>query len=454
MNEQLISVLRRPDGLFAIVSSRRGPFTPPGAKGSQQPDANPYCNEVRPFADVRSGKSGPLARLAQSWESLASVRRLDAHVLYHVLNVLVHTLPDAPPTTDAPPLKIEIPPAPARPTAAHPRAYCGTKTQPPKPRRSAPIDLRPHLCVPRDTNQILRLLAPHLDEARSKLQAADILVPDRLRSLIDGDGRAVDVYLSYCHQAGHFSLHALPSGFRRSMLFWLRGRPWDAVGRALALYYSLDMESDSALLYSISRLLALSPVPTALDWCEILRQLPAQRRLALAELMIETGICWRELPQEVAEKILCVHGETADAYFRHRMFVLLRSIVQGGDLAYLMVGFHLANRYWEAYDFQEVASSAMVFVSPADLERLAEHLDPKGRPENWSNASLVVTLWECLPEQTGYVSRCRFRVHKMGHRRDAPLGPYPAGRHARLSHPRRARPSPPGFDGRRGRVHS
>ncbi len=115
--------------------------------------------------------------------------------------------------------------------------------------------------------------------------------------------------------------------------------------------------------------------------------------------MIEARVAWRDLPPTTAEKVLRTNRETADAYFRHRMFVLLRSIAQGGDLDYLMAGFHLANRYAEAYDFHDAEGSAEVPL-PA-FEALADHLDQQSPPQSWSRANLVVTLWQRLPELPG-----------------------------------------------------
>ena len=155
-------------------------------------------------------------------------------------------MPDAATVADVPPLVIASVPLPPKPTATHPRAFRGTKTQPPKPRQRSPIDLRPHLCVPQDTNRLLAYLAPHLEAARKSLQAGGLLLPDRLPCLIYEEGQAVDVYMSNCHQSGHQSLNALPALFRRTLLFWLRGMPWSIVGRVLALYWSLELESHSA----------------------------------------------------------------------------------------------------------------------------------------------------------------------------------------------------------------
>jgi hypothetical protein len=398
-HEKLICILRQPRELSVVVSARREAFAHPKSSDSQLPDLDPYIEAVRPLASAPLCKSEPLATLTQSWEALGAVSRFDAQDLHHVLNVLIHTLPDVPATTDVPPLRIEAAPLPPKPTAAHPRAFHGTKTQPPKARQRLPIDLRPYLSVPRDTNRLLVHLAPHLEASRKSLQAAGLLLPDRLPRLVSEQGQAVDVYMSNCHESGHQSLHALPALFRRTLLFWLRGMPWSIVGSVLALYWSLDLESHTALLRAISRLLAILPVPAAVGWCELLQHVAPHRRIALAELMIETGVPGRDLSKETAERILQVDQETADAYYRHRMFVLLRYVAQRGDLDFLMAGFRLANRYAEDYDFHDTEGSAEVPL-PA-LGELAEHLHQQTPPQSWSRASEVVRLWQRLPELPG-----------------------------------------------------
>ena len=152
-------------------------------------------------------------------------------------------------------------------------------------------------------------------------------------------------------------------------------------------------------LRSMSRLLAILPVPAAVGWCELLQYTPPQRRVAFAELMIETGVAWRELSKETAEKVLQVDRETADACYRHRMFVMLRYVGQRGDLDFLLAGFRLANRYAEEFDFHDTEGSAEVHV-PA-LEALADHLDRQDPPQSWSRADLVVWLWQRLPQLPG-----------------------------------------------------
>jgi len=222
MDEQLICVLRRPTGLAALVSRRRQEFVRPRPvledEAELLAEIDPYLEEVR---DLGTDRYPAFADVRASWESLGRISALDAQTLFHVLHVLVCTLPDGE-AADIPPLKLE-PSLPAlQPTAAHPRAYRGTKDRPPKVKRMATVDLRPHLCVADDVNRLLTHLAPFLPEARALLERAD-LSPDQFPDLIDANGKAIDPYLQYCHAAGDRSVHDLPAKFRTHLLFWLRG---------------------------------------------------------------------------------------------------------------------------------------------------------------------------------------------------------------------------------------
>jgi hypothetical protein len=129
----LTCILRQPKQLCALVSVRREPFVRPGSSDSQSLDRDSYREEVCSLAGLPPYNAGPWATLAQSWESLGAVSRFDAQDLHHVLNILIHTLPDATAVADVPPLKIEPAPLSREPGAAHPRAFRGTKAQPPKP---------------------------------------------------------------------------------------------------------------------------------------------------------------------------------------------------------------------------------------------------------------------------------------------------------------------------------
>ncbi|MDX2086505.1 MAG: hypothetical protein SFX73_01590 [Kofleriaceae bacterium] len=79
--------------------------------------------------------------LTTAFEALASVTRWDATTLVHVQTILRGTVPAMDSQSDLPALGPEVqPPEPPRATAAHPRAYRGTKHRPPRPSQPEAVD--------------------------------------------------------------------------------------------------------------------------------------------------------------------------------------------------------------------------------------------------------------------------------------------------------------------------
>jgi hypothetical protein len=93
-----------------------------------------------------------------AWRALEVVTRWDATTLAHVLTVLRGTVPSADAAPDLPALGAEVlPPRPPRATAAHPRAFRGTKHRPPRAPQPKAVDVRPYLLARRHIDQVLEL---------------------------------------------------------------------------------------------------------------------------------------------------------------------------------------------------------------------------------------------------------------------------------------------------------
>src|SRR5262249_34297732 len=137
-----LAVVRSHDGLSLVQSRRRADVEPPGWK-YRLPLTSPY--EIETIALVGRQVPSALRTLAEAWQRLRNSPVYGADVLADALLVLVSTVPAAP-STPAPALRAQAPPETPRATAAHPRAFRGTKHAPPKACRPSPLDLRPHLC--------------------------------------------------------------------------------------------------------------------------------------------------------------------------------------------------------------------------------------------------------------------------------------------------------------------
>jgi hypothetical protein len=382
----LVSVLRRPDGLYAYVVRRREKFQEPGAEEVDLSTHDPYVERILPLREFELWPSTPLHSALKAWDALARVRRLDATVLSHVINVLLHSLPDDAGDGAVAPLTFDAPPPAIRPTSAHPRAWKGTKARPPKPGKPLGLDLRPHLANSRDVNALIARLAPFQKEAGRLLRNADILSGE-LPALLDGKGRPKDVYLACLHQGIGRSVLSLPAPFRRGLLFWRRGKPWKTIGRLQALYWALDLERRPALRRCLERPLSFGN----LDWLDLLQEQPRERQTAFAELLLESGVDWQDCPRDLAEILKKAGDLSADTHYRNRTYALLRTVSRGGNVRHLLSGIELARSYHPKEIFEPAGASP---TAPAEAIRTL--VDALSAP--W----LAHHLWRASAELEGY----------------------------------------------------
>jgi hypothetical protein len=135
----LLSIVRTPQTLMVVRSRRRSAFVPPGEPGAL-PLSLLYLVERLPLRAADRKLLPQHDALVAAWDRLGEVRDLEVSVLADCLLVLLSrsTAEDAP----APSLQLDAPSAPLRATAAHRRAFRGTKYRPPKAKRMRPPALR------------------------------------------------------------------------------------------------------------------------------------------------------------------------------------------------------------------------------------------------------------------------------------------------------------------------
>src|SRR5262249_5558835 len=146
-----LAIVRSASRLTLVQSRRSGDFVPPGDRDSSVL-ASLFGIEWIPLTAPRL--PAPLVDLAAAWERLSSVGSPDGAVAAEVLPVLVSTVPSAEEVA-GPPQRLDKPPAAPRSTAAHPRAFRGTRYKPPKPPQSVKGDLRPLLGASSSTRSLL-----------------------------------------------------------------------------------------------------------------------------------------------------------------------------------------------------------------------------------------------------------------------------------------------------------
>src|SRR5512139_443651 len=104
--------------------------------------------------------------LLRSWEALRAVETLNVEITACVLYILAETSTvSMTNSTEIPSLIPDYPPSPCRPTAAHPRAFRGTKHKPPKHPKPELVNLHQCLCSIAEEGRLLARLAPFLEDA-------------------------------------------------------------------------------------------------------------------------------------------------------------------------------------------------------------------------------------------------------------------------------------------------
>ena len=397
MTSRLTTILRRPDGLFGVLSSRQATFERPmPPKDADEnsalavPEEGPYIEEVCPLASIPETLAHKTL-LLRSWEALREVTAWNGDTLANVLHVLTFTVADAAADVrDVPALVVTEPVPPPRSTAAHPRAYRGTKHKPPKPPRVAPDDLRPHLCVAADEDRILARLSPHFEEAVALVEK-DHPYGGVLRSQGRGSLRPYgQCWPPECRK----QIAALPVGFRRHLLWNLRACDWEHVSAALSAYWALGLDQDVRLRRCISTLLSLYQPRQTVDWCHVIAKMPPHRRIHFAELLIESSAYWTAPDEQIVGGLIRADALSSDSVYRHRMFYALSSVKERANLSYANDGFVLANECRENHEFEEVASLEGV---AAAVQRFAEYVHDA---ENWWPTS-AMTLWERCSDLDG-----------------------------------------------------
>ncbi len=341
MSNLLTALYRTPNGIICVITSRRSPFEEPSPQGTkEQFDRSafeqhaPYITEIQPLAEISDQDCINKKAITDTWAELKSVKDFDHRTLANVQTILSETIVDPmADTSGIPPLEFTETPPPPKATAAHPRAYKGTKYKPPKPAQQAAIDLRPHLSIPASADRILEKLA-HLT------QEDDSSTGNELARLAENQQQVA----------------GLPIAFRRDIYWPIRHQPWELITSALGAYWALDLENNQPLRTCIGLLFRFEPTNVTADWCKVIAHIPVHRRIHFAELLSVSPALLQSPEKQVIEDIIRINTLSADENYRHRIHYALNTISQNHDLTYAIDGMQLANKWKNDYDFGAVAS--------------------------------------------------------------------------------------------------
>lgn len=280
----------------------------------------------------------PQAALLGAWNALGDAVTLSSDAARLVLaqtvlsQPLQHALPSA--TAQAP--------APTRPTAAHPRAYSGTKYQPPTPKAAAARDWRLVLCH----SHSLAALAP------------DAAVEARL-----------------------------PQPFRASLYPLVRQHEAETA-EALALYWAMSLDDNPERLAAVTYLFCLHCDQNAHRWCRLLMNQLPEHWTNLLHLLIASGADTADAEKLPASLGAIIAEVLAGRDPFYRAYWLLHGLALEVAPAYLLAGCRLADALEQSYAFHDVRRSGYFPVET--VLRWGEHC----READDFYAGTLLSLWE------------------------------------------------------------
>ena len=373
--DRLIGIVRASAGLKALISYQVGSIDAALSGTETQSSALPQasCYEILERGLDASLKAliPDQVSLMETWNALARVEAFDALALSRILRVLTRTVAAETEFASSAPLPIRMAEQERpKPTAAHPRAYQGTKFQPPKLKSPPAADLRSALNTEGGTVALLERLTPFWSKAIELLHKNGCVVPED-----------ADSFASLIQIEAH-----LPQVFRLSLWPLLKNEKSSVVNEYRAFYWDMGLGGHPDLLASVTRLISLQGGERTRAWCARIRQLPRGCRVAFTDCAIQTD-AYQVDPAPLAGSHLDALIALLDgSHALHRLFHLLRGLKDGIAPGYLFAGFRLADRVYPDYDFQDIRHSND--YPEHSVQKLVTHL--KGGEEYYDRHELHI----------------------------------------------------------------
>lgn len=344
------------------------------------------------LAELPAGLYPQRDALLADWRHICAARELDA-AWPALWRVFWATLSES--GEQAAPMPQRVTPA-ARPiaTAAHPRAFRGTKFQPPKP--AAPVlDLPAWLA---DDRLFDGFLARH-DHARLPIPGADG-APLAHPGAAD---RAPAVASLLAQEAGQWP--ALPDAFRRAFLWRLRTRPSSELLAWLQLWRGLGGAAQGPALIVPATLCALAPHAHA--WAALALMLPAPRQIIFLTILLKQR-AYLLAPDALDQGQLAAIDalDADDDCFAAYLNAVLGNLQRKVSVAYSLEGCLLASQRVDPLLPRELRSRLRVGKAcpdfrVSDIARMRATLGPDGDYRNlglWEDCAHLPGLAQLLRE--------------------------------------------------------
>ncbi|MEW6734185.1 MAG: hypothetical protein AB1489_22860 [Acidobacteriota bacterium] len=399
--DKLVSIIRTPDQLMALISRPKYQFKLPLDKSPGTGVARLkffYETTLLPLATISNNLYTKKDRLITAWDYLRSVCTFNADTLYHILIVLIETQADNDPNLSTIPLlSPNLITPPKKPSKAYLRIHKGLRYQLPKPKQAAPIDLRRYLCDEKNIHLLLSLLSRYWVEGLEKLVRAGYTI-NSLAAWSEINFNSFDPYYAYHYSLiNNVSKKRLPKTFIRYILPLLKGSHWSEVLDYLSIYWGLSLDKNPSLLMVITRLLSLSRNhENILSWCKVITRQPHNRRAIFATLLIKSGAYTMNAANINLEVLDQFNEVTPRAFYSPRLYFFLLGIKRGIEPNYLLDGFRLAKRYKKDYQFTKLNN-----CTTFSYYLVTELIDYLSTGEDYFYA-LALRVWERCGELAGF----------------------------------------------------
>ncbi|WP_018610552.1 hypothetical protein [Uliginosibacterium gangwonense] len=358
-----------------------------------------------PLSELSSRTYPHSTRLLHDWHSLADARDMQS-VQSAFWRVFWASLAENPENSPTPiPAKLNPTPVP-KPTAAHPRAFKGTKYQPPKPGIQK-LMLQAWLADDRLLDGFL---------AQIDLAQHPIIGPDEKPMDLGLSSASPSSQMLMVRVGSHTAITPpkLPETFRRHFLWSLRLRPVTEWIAWLRIWQGLNSPEHGQTLMLLARLCALQT--SAHAWSKLALCVAPSRQEDILRAILKYKAFSLPCDALQAEAITALSAETEnDERFLHYFEAILSNLTRGVSEEYTLCGCHLANHpFLRSRDAPSLlAEKDCEDVPVADILRMVSAVGPDNA--FWIKLSWIFcsqypgfsdvlrdTKWEQLSAQTAY----------------------------------------------------
>ncbi|MHC9538512.1 MAG: hypothetical protein AB9903_03250 [Vulcanimicrobiota bacterium] len=398
--DRIISIIRENSRLYALKVRQTGDFVIPVIveDSEKAPSLPEYDIAKTPLEEIPESLLPHKKRLLASWMELSRYHTSDSEALRHLLTVLLETRASF--SEGGMPLPDLVPAAQEqtfRATAAHPRAYRGTKTRPPKLRQPELIDLRLYIDIAHNRNKLLSDFRPHLGKALDLL-CRDGYDRERL-AFVESSLGQVEPYLAYHHGITDGVVSEMPSLFSSHLLPLLKSLGSEAVKAYLSLFHGLALHERPDLLPVFLAFVSLEPGEFISGWAKLIAAQIMERQAELACYLIESGITERSPEIFTAYDLARFNSTTSEDVYSHRLYYLLSTLSEGSSKEYLFSGFHLANSFNPLFRFSDIVDCSDFPLE--QTEELALYLDSNDLELSTPGRYYSMSIWESCGKLKG-----------------------------------------------------